>query len=141
MTATATTRVEIDDAIRANPGMLRAADEATAHVLKLVGNLTPIGVIRWRVAPHDPEFIELRMIETPELGGAVATHTFPARYLNDPVSRDTAARRPFGDLLEKRSAANMARIDQLIRGMDFEALQAAYDAIRNRAQTGTTPQE
>ena len=114
MNATEATRVEMDDHIRQQPELCRAANEAMAYVLGQIEGVPPPAVIRWRFVPSDPNLIELSMTEEWQGIELNAAPAFPVRDMADPVNRDIWASRTFRRLLRERSRVNMAKIDRLL---------------------------
>ncbi len=91
-----TTRVEIADAIRADPELLCDVEAATAYLVSLPRRVEPPALVRWSLAPTQPDRAEHRPAVVVTLGD------WP-EFLNkmvtsDPLSRVRTRR---GDIRER----------------------------------------
>lgn len=132
MSTTVETRVEYDDRFRQRPELVKGAEEAMAHLDKLIGtnpNVPPPSVIRWGIRPLDPQSVELSMADdADELRAAMI---FPARYMtaDDRYARNTFAAQVWDDLLSARFRVIGARIDRRVAALRAElAAEAAPPA-------------
>lgn len=136
MVASVEPRVEIDERIRGQQVLFDAITSAMAELGRHSTPLVPLpALIRWQLVPLDPSSVELAMWDTPDASDAGARRVFRTADLDDPYTRDVGTLRTWGDLLRTRSVKGLARIDALIRRIDFEAIQRALDAMENEPQT------
>lgn len=144
MVSTIEPRIEIDERIRERPELLQAANEAMAYLARHIEGVSPPAVIRWGFAPLDPNTIELSLSDTSDFSDIVAKRRLEARHMNDSYRRDVFALWAFSDLLHERSKKNMARIDELMRRIDFDDLGSSDNGQNQHRRTmmaGKTPTE
>ncbi len=107
-------KVEIDDRIRSNPELLRAAAQATEYLRTLPSRLPPPAGVRWRYDGTGPGAVELALTDH------VGSPTYPAvkairtPVFADPVAWTSLVHRTWMELLSTRSAEINARIDRLL---------------------------
>jgi len=127
MNATETTRVEIDDRIRTQPELLRAVNEATRYLAEQAAEVPPPAIVGWRYADVDGKLLQLTMSDAGNGSGRTVQRSFWTRWIQDPVSQKMCVLKVWGELLGKRSDAQMARIDQLITQLRKEIADGGED--------------
>jgi|GEM_PF-3631801 hypothetical protein len=125
MVAQVEPRVEIDDRIKADPALADAVAKALAYFATVETTVPLPAAIRWRVPALDPTAVELQMSDTTDFSDAVVSRLFRRADIEDPYARDVGMLRAYGQVLRLRSEKSMLRINQLIRNIDFDALERA----------------
>ncbi|MBP3956125.1 hypothetical protein J8F10_12610 [Gemmata sp. G18] len=132
MVASVEPRVEIDDRIREQPELLDAVAQATDYLRHHLGGVAVPALIRWSVSPGDEARIVLTISDATDSAGPAAARAISAQHLaGDPYRRDVLTLNVFSDLLGERSKKNRARINELVRAIDFDALAEAYTNVLN----------
>lgn len=134
MVAQVEPRVEIDDRIKADPALADAVAKALAYFATVETTVPLPAAIRWRVPALDPTAVELQMSDTLDFSDAVVSRLFHRADIEDAYTRNVSMLRTYGKVLRLRSDKRMARINNLIRNIDFNALGDALD--RERALEG-----
>lgn len=113
--------VVIDDAIRRQPELLESVNQANAFLEQLAGASSDKLNVEWSLTPHDTQLIELGLAENADYRAAIRP-TFPTRNMYDQVNRELRVSRAWDYLLQARLKQNRERIDDLIRNIDWEAV-------------------
>lgn len=113
-----TMRVEIADAIRADPELLRDVEAATAYLDTLHSRIEPPAWVRWELAPTQPDRVEHRPAvvvtigDWPEYGEETATSDPLSRVRTKSADiRERAMIKLWGRLLRNRSDVIVDRIN------------------------------
>jgi hypothetical protein len=128
MSATETTRVEIDDRIREQPDLLRAVNEATGLLTEYSSYAPPPAVASWQFADDRGELLRLTLSGGNDLPVPAVAEEYPTRWILDPINRKICFLQTFGRFLSKRSDARMVRIDRLIARLKKELADGGEDA-------------
>ena len=108
--------VEIDEAIRRDPQLLRDVEAATAYLLALPQRVEPPHVVRWRrpdlaVAPT--------VLELDDGAGLDPVRaSIPRPVLQDRPGRESAVRWAWLDLLEQRSEVAHSRVERTMAELE-----------------------
>lgn len=114
MSEQVTSQVTMGDRVRERPDLVVAATQAADYLSSCIRGVPPPERIRWEITPSDPTNIELAMSDSPTFETAVSRR-IPITSLRDPAQRNIWIQRVWGDLLDERSRASRARLDELMR--------------------------
>ena len=112
--------VEIDQLIREHPDLLDAVQKASVRLAERSDSFGPNVNLGWKFARADKSTIELSITETTNTGTGFAKRQFPARYMNDPVSRDISVWQVWDDILADRVNRGLRRVGELITQIEEE---------------------
>ncbi len=116
--------VDIGDAIRANPDLLRSVTAATEYLRQLPEELSLPAVARWRYAGTGADAVELTLIDDASTweypSPTTATKTTRTPQIADAYGRESFVRRAWLDLLTARHGKVRTRIGQLLAQYERE---------------------
>ncbi len=127
MSATATTRVEIDDTIRGQPDLLRAVEAATGYLEEQAVDVAPPAVVRWDCADRDGKLLRLTLSDHTADQGRRVSRNYWTAWVMDPTGGRLCVLQAWGALLGLRSDDNMVRINQLAAKLKKELSDAGQD--------------
>ena len=110
--------VEIDDAIRRDPELLRDVEAATEYLRTMPTRVEPPHVARWRRADMAGA---MPMLELDDKGGVDPVRAvFQRRVLSDRYGRESAIRQTWRELLKQRSETAHKRVEAMLAELDAE---------------------
>lgn len=127
MNATETTRVEIDDRIREKPELLRAVTDATDYLRGEIESVMPPATIRWQQVGTDGKLLQITLSDWPETSNHTVQRNYWTRWIQDPVNQKICVLKIWGELLGKRSDANLARIKAQISELMTQSHEEEID--------------
>ena len=134
----ATMAVEIDEAIRRDPELLRDVEAATAYLDTRHEWARPPAVVRWELARTQPErpdhrpAVVLKLVDWPDYDGAEAASPPLSRVRTRGADyREDAVLRVWTKLLQQRSRVILDRL-----AADFAAEDAEREALDAEADGG-----
>ena len=110
--------VEIDEAIRRDPRLLRDVEAATAYLLTLPEYVPPPRATRWWRPTKIDDYVVLELDDRE--GGNPVSHIFFDRVRRDKSRRESAVRWAWIDLLEHRSKIAHSRVAQTMAELEAE---------------------